>query len=126
MGFASQGRKHNKGNDMKTLIAGLLMASSMFAADVVTITIKVGDHTVEATVSPDAVTAIQTFMAEQKADDGTPKYASIAELLVKHFRDSLAVPLVQRYSASVKAAVDAKASADAAAVVAAAGTVVVK
>lgn len=111
---------------MKTLIAGMLLASSMFAANVVTITIKVGDHVVEATVSPDAVTAIQTFMAEQKTDDGKPKYASIAELLIKHFRDSLAVPLVQRYSVAVKEAADAKVSADAAAAESAAGTVVVK
>lgn len=33
MAFASQGCKHNKGNAMKTLITGMLLASSMFAAD---------------------------------------------------------------------------------------------
>lgn len=111
---------------MKTIIALLILASAGLA-QTVTISIKVGaGPVIEATVSPDAVTAIQAFIAEQKKDDGTPKYASIAELLIKHFRDSLATPLVQRYSAAVKAARDAETAANEAAATAAAGTVVVK
>ena len=89
------------------------------------ITIEADNQIVEATVSDDAVAAINTFIAEQN-DDGKPRYASIHELLIKHFRDSLATPLVQRYSAAVAVAEAAKVSANLAAEAAAAGTVVVK
>jgi hypothetical protein len=89
------------------------------------ITIEADNTTVEATVSDDAVAAMNTFIAEQN-DDGKPRYASIAELLIKHFRDSLATPLVQRYSAAVAEAEAARVSANLAAAESAAGTVVVK
>jgi len=89
------------------------------------ITIEADNQIVEATVSDDAVAAMKSFMAEQN-DDGTPRYASIQELLIKHFRDSLATPLVQRYSAAVAAAEAARVSANLAAAESAAGTVVVK
>jgi len=110
---------------MKTLIALFLMTSAAFA-QTVTISIKVGDRAVEATVSADAVAALKTFIAEQKNEDGTPKYTSISELLIQHFRDSLATPLVRKYSPAIKAASEAKAAAETAAETAAAGTVVVK
>lgn len=90
------------------------------------ITIEADNQIVEATVSDDAVAAMKSFIAEQQNDDGTPRYASIHELLIKHFRDSLATPLVQRYSAAVAEAEAAKVSANLAAEAAAAGTVVVK
>jgi hypothetical protein len=89
------------------------------------IIIQADNTTVEATVSDDAVAAMKTFIAEQN-DDGTPRYASIHELLIKHFLDSLATPLVQRYSAAVAQAEAARVSANLAAEAAAAGTVVVK
>ena len=89
------------------------------------ITIEADNQTIEATVSDDAVAAMNSFIAEQN-DDGKPRYASIHELLIKHFRDSLATPLVQRYSAAVAAAEAARVSANLAAAESAAGTVVVK
>lgn len=89
------------------------------------ITIEADDKTVEATVSDEAVAAMNSFIAEQN-DDGKPRYSSIHELLIKHFRDSLATPLVQRYSAAVAAAEAARVSANLAAAESAAGTVVIK
>lgn len=83
------------------------------------ITIEIDNTTIEATVSYDAVAAMKSFIAEEQNNDGTPKYGAIHELLISHFRDSLAIPLVKRYSADV-------ASAQAAAEVAAAGSVVIK
>lgn len=113
------------------LIALTLLAVSGLMAQTVTIQIKVGDGPiVEATVSPESVAAMQAFIADQKKDDGTPKYSGIGDLMITHFRDSLAVVLVQKYSASVKAAMDAarqaQVDAEAAAKTASAGTVVLK
>jgi hypothetical protein len=116
---------------MKTLIAFLIMSASAFAADAVTITIKQGSRTVEATVSVEAVAAMTAFVADQKKDDGTPKYpAGIPDLMISHFRESLAKVLIERYSEAIKAlmaqADEAKKSADDAVTAAASGTVVVK
>ncbi len=113
------------------LIALILLAVSAATAQTVTIQIKVGDGPIlEATVATEAVAAMSAFIAEQKKEDGTPKYSGIGELLITHFRDSLAVPLVQKYSASIKAVIDAakqaQTDAETAAKTAAAGTVVVK
>lgn len=116
---------------MKTLLL-LIAAGAAFAAEpVVKISISVENQkTVEATVSPEAVAAINAFLAEQKKEDGTPKYAGISDLFIRHTRDSLTEPLVRRYSEQVRTAQAAaeaaqKAANDAAAAVAA-GTVVVK
>ena len=89
------------------------------------ITIEADNQTIEATVSDEAVAAMNSFIAEHDGD-GKLRYASIHELLIKHFRDSLATPLVQRYSAAVAAAEAAMVSANLAAAESAAGTVVVK
>lgn len=97
---------------------------------VVKISIAVGSGSVvEATMSAEAVFAFQQFIGEMKNADGSPKYSGVADLLIRHVRESLAVPLVQRYSAEVlaaKAAAEAaQQAAEAAATAAATGTVVV-
>lgn len=119
---------------MKKLLiyVGLLVGivATQAAAQTVKIAITVGAQTVEATVSTEAVAAMTAFIAEQKKDDGTPKYASIVELIISHFRRSLAVPLVERYSSAVKAAQEtaelAAKAAEQAVQDAATGAVVVK
>jgi hypothetical protein len=91
----------------------------------VKITILDGTVTVEATISAEAESAMRAFIADQPG-----KYQGVADLMVQHFRESLTVPLVQKYSVQVKAAQEAadaaQKAADDAAAAAAAGTVVVK
>ena len=68
----------------------------------VKITILDGAVTVEATISAEAENAMRAFIADQPG-----KYQGVADLMVQHFRESLTVPLVQKYSTQVKAAQDA-------------------